>query len=941
MDVLRTLVFAFALLCLLAVPGGNSQSFADPLTWIPLAARTPYLNYWSALAPGASSPPPASGQSSYPPPDGAIWRGIAIVDGVSYTWLGDPVTASSSATSAITKVEVTPTRTVATMDAGAMELTVTFLSPIEPGDWVRQSIPFAYVSVEAQSLDGAPHSVQLYSAIGADWSSRDPATTFVWTRTIGPTSVSLSTTLHTPSYFVEDNDGLPQWGTVFYATSADEQATYKIGNCTEAEALFENSKSLDNSVYNTTTTVASVGENTCFAMAHDLGNITVTPRSIFWALGNYRDAAVQYNDLNRQTQTRSLYLSANSSLLANSMAGLVDFVVSDFPSALIRATQLDNSIMNTAFKVSPAYADLISIATRQAYAATELTIAKGSDGSWNQSDVMMFMKNTGGDNSNRVNAVRTLYPSFPIFMFIDATLGAPLLEPLLRFQSSSNYSNGYAALDAGPSYPTATPSNEPHQYGVEETGSMLVMAYAHLRASNDSSLVERYYPLLKTWSDYLVANTLFTQNQLSADGDTASNQTNLALKGIVAIAAMSRISSALNEPSDSAYYSSTASSFASQWTRLALGPDKHMLAVYGDQSSWTLGYNLFLDRWLGTNLLDPSIYEAHTTFLGGLLASDTNSSFEFGIPTNNLKPALTSQTAWNLFSAAMVTTSDVRDRIIKGVHAAMVDVMSTPGQVFPLLYNSSNGHPVSGARSPAQGAMYALLVYNQPTTGNSSSSSSSSGKSGGSHSKAGPIAGGVVGGLALLLAVLGIFLRRRRAQRELQGAFTAGALPVSPFHTQDDATYRPARGLLARWSVAQGRGRTAVPPETEPESPEPEPYQEIPSDKLLARLRTMNAEADEAQHVNDINIPMFAVARPPSTVQLTPPPSPPPALAPAPAVQPVSEAPSSSSGALDAERLREEIMVNVRREINQTLAEHWVSPPEYVDDRPREPRAPY
>ena len=39
-------------------------------------------------------------------------------------------------------------------------------------DWVKQSIPFSYVSVEAQSLDGASHAVQMYSDISAgerDW----------------------------------------------------------------------------------------------------------------------------------------------------------------------------------------------------------------------------------------------------------------------------------------------------------------------------------------------------------------------------------------------------------------------------------------------------------------------------------------------------------------------------------------------------------------------------------------------------------------------------------------------------------------------------------------------------------------------------------------------------------------------------------------------------
>lgn len=51
----------------------------------------------------------------------------------------------------------------------------------------------------------------------------------------------------------------------------------------------------------------------------------------------------------------------------------------------------------------------------------------------------------------RVNAVETLFASFPMFMFVDPTLGAPLLEPLLRFQSSSSYTSSFAAADIGQS----------------------------------------------------------------------------------------------------------------------------------------------------------------------------------------------------------------------------------------------------------------------------------------------------------------------------------------------------------------------------------------------------------------------------------------------------------------------------------------------------------
>ena len=44
-----------------------------------------------------------------------------------------------------------------------------------------------------------------------------------------------------------------------------------------------------------------------------------------------------------------------------------------------------------------------------------------------------------------------------------------------------------------------------------------------------------------------------------------------------------------------------------QWKNLALGDDQHLLAAYGQSDSWTLGYNLFADVWLGTDLVESSV----------------------------------------------------------------------------------------------------------------------------------------------------------------------------------------------------------------------------------------------------------------------------------------------------------------------------------------------
>ena len=53
----------------------------------------------------------------------------------------------------------------------------------------------------------------------------------------------------------------------------------------------------------------------------------------------------------------------------------------------------------------------------------------------------------------------------------------------------------------------------------------------------------------------LVANNLnISQHRSSADGLTTNNQTNLAIKGIIAIKAMSKMSSVVNQAADAEKY---------------------------------------------------------------------------------------------------------------------------------------------------------------------------------------------------------------------------------------------------------------------------------------------------------------------------------------------------------------------------------------------------
>ena len=92
------------------------------------------------------------------------------------------------------------------MTAGAVDLTLTFLSPVEPTDLVKQSIPLSYLSLSAASNDGSAHSVQFYTDISAEWlSPGDGAQPVNWTLEDGEV-LSHTLSLQTQLNYEENHD---------------------------------------------------------------------------------------------------------------------------------------------------------------------------------------------------------------------------------------------------------------------------------------------------------------------------------------------------------------------------------------------------------------------------------------------------------------------------------------------------------------------------------------------------------------------------------------------------------------------------------------------------------------------------------------------------------------------------------------------------------------
>ncbi|KAH9957083.1 hypothetical protein BC827DRAFT_1227395 [Russula dissimulans] len=707
---------------------------------LPLQLRSPYLNFWTAVPTADSNSTSAEFFFSHALSGRAV---LLRIDGVTHSIFGPFALANQ--TEAIGS-SVTPTRTIFTLEVPPVEISVTFFSPIEPGDWVRQSIPFTYLSLNLNVTDGEAHDIQCYVHMqSGSFFASDTAQNISWSTVSTGQSVYEMTQLQNQQLFSENSNGQAEWGQFYFATPQSDAVTYGVGSPDTLISTFSTQGRLD-AVPDSTSPVNGVGNTTtAFAFSQNLGSVTTSGAATF-AFGFIQDPAVQYIDPTGRSQIRVPYFKT----VYSSIGDLINKFLGDYTAALSRALQLEAKIVNDATNIpQDYYSTLLCLITRLVYASTVLTVGETSKGTLDPTDVMMFMKNINTtSDTNRVNPVEVLYHAFPMIMYFDPSLGGLLLEPLLRYQNSPYYTQPYAARDAGTSYPNVSLANAAHLQGVEQTANMLIMMYAHARASGNGNLIETYSDLSNNWAEYLINATLYTTDQESGDLLNINNQTNLALKGIIALKAMSSMSGSVD-------YSTTADSYYDQWKGLALAPDNHLLVQYRDESSWSLGDNMFADLWLQTGLISQDIFTAHVNFLKTVnitAASLALSIAGVGIPLDSLRANNITYSS-NMFAAGFADTK-LRRLILSGME-------SHPAAEY-VYVSGDNTTYTTWSASPDLGSAYAPLVLSVPFRSIVSHSRGSS-----TGRKLG-IAFGTLFGCAFLVGLLAafyLFFYRRRQSR--------------------------------------------------------------------------------------------------------------------------------------------------------------------------------
>lgn len=662
----------------------------DPLRppAVPLAVRSPYLSTWMPASILAGT------WANFWTGRTTAMTGYLRVDGVDYLFLGAPSVSGHPVSRAVIQrsLTLTATRSEYVLEAGGVRLTLTFLSPVEPGDLRRQSMPLSYILAAVRSEDGHAHDVGIYFDISGEWAHGDSNTQIRWSQEQiagsggGPSLTSLSFTPNSPQVLAENGD-MASWGTVVFSASNRSGLSWQIGADSAVRGAVLGNGSLANTVDGNQP--RRINDNwPVFAFHFDLGGVRGSTRSAVLSVGHVREPAVGYLGDQLPPLWRSYW---------STWQDMAAFFHADADSAQERSSTLDRKVARDATAAGgPKYAALCALALRQAYAGTELVSRNGQP--W------AFLKEISSDGN--VSTVDVTYPGMPVFLYLDPDYLGLLLAPLLDYPEHGGWPKQFAEHDLGSHYPNATGHNDGNEEDmpVEESANMLIMSAAYLArtgASAAKSFASQHYPILKQWADYLVANALDPGYQNQTDDFTGfiAHSANLALKGIVAIGAMSQIAAAAGNSADAASYQSTASSYITQWvTKAQDSGGGHLKLAYDQPGTWSLKYNGYPDALLGTGLVPSSVADEEAAWYLTL-------ANQFGAPLD-LRHSYT-KGDWEMWTAAWL-----RGRPISGyLISALYDFAdTTPNRVpFTDWYDTVSGNQAGFQARPVVGGVFALL----------------------------------------------------------------------------------------------------------------------------------------------------------------------------------------------------------------------------------------
>lgn len=620
-----------ACLCVLSIPAGSQQQSSVLIRppALPLVVHDPYFSIWSdadRLTDG-----PTRHWTGVP----QQFNGLVRVDGKAYRYLGD----ADSSVPALeeTSRTVTPTRTIVSLQSPEIQLDLTFLTPEFPDDLKVLARPVTYLTWDVKSSDGASHDVSIYLDVDGTVATNSGQDPVVWSRAEIEGLHLLRAGTSKPPVLEKYGDNLRiDWGYFYLAIpTADGMSEVAAGNQSYRQTFITSGHiPADDDLEQPRMPQSRYPAAPALNMALNLGMVGATKVSRHVLLGYDDRFSVEYMHQMLLPYWRTEFPDFGALLKA---------AEHDYQRMRKRAEKYDADLEgDLAHAGGPEYAAIATLAFRQAIAAHKLV----EDGN----GIPFFMPKENFSNGS-ISTVDVLYPSSPMFLFLNPKLVEAQLEPVMRYAETKRWKFPFAPHDLGV-YPLANGQlygggevSEKDQMPVEESGDMILMVAAMSHAEENEDFAGRYWPLLSKWADYLLAKGFDPENQLSTDdfaGHLAHN-TNLSIKAILALAAYAQMADRLGHYDTAAKFNSSAKSMAAKWAPMAKDGDHYRLA-FDKSNTWSQKYNLVWDNILDLHLFPPEIADHEVAYY-------TNHLNHFGLPLDNR--ATYTKLDWTIWSATL------------------------------------------------------------------------------------------------------------------------------------------------------------------------------------------------------------------------------------------------------------------------------------------------
>lgn len=367
----------------------------------------------------------------------------------------------------------------------------------------------------------------------------------------------------------------------------------------------------------------------------------------------------------------------------------------NYAAATSDANALDTQIQDDSVaKAGQDYATITTLAVRQTFGG--LTPASGPIQDY------IFLKEISSNSD--IQTVDVIFPAHPILLYLNSTLVKLLLDPLYENQEAGKYPNAYAIHDLG-TFPNALgyPAGNDEAMPLEECGNMIIMSLAYAQRSGDTAYLTSHWKLLDQWAGFLVDEALIPANQLSTDdfAGTLANQTNLALKGIIALKAMEQIG---NLTGNAVTYGATADDYLTQWKGFGINTaanPPHTMLAYNSPDTHGLLYNLYADRLLGLDFVDQDVYDMQSTFYPTV-------ALTYGVALDTRHTWVKSD--WEMFAAAIASDS-TRDLFISTL-VKWINETPIPDAFSDLFDGDTAAYPpgLTFKARPVMGGTFALLA---------------------------------------------------------------------------------------------------------------------------------------------------------------------------------------------------------------------------------------